>query len=169
MLSTELIPVSSPSPPASPSKHSADPRYAVVAYYDGYDEVVRLLQSGGVDEPTDTMRRTMSGEYLDFMTNATKPRKLTFEGAARIDGYSISSESDVRISILGCENESHMRAFDSGGNEVTAEASGLRARRVVALKGDDGRWRIDRSVSAKYVEAEDWAAQPCMEIKEKPA
>lgn len=158
------------SPETSPSPQDQDVHDAVKAYYDGYDEVIRLLRHGGQKDPTPLMKKTMTGDYLNLMTAVIQPSRY-IRGVDRIDGYSIGAHTRTEISITGCENESKIRVFDSKTNkDITPhENSGLRVRRVVAAKGGDGQWRVDHIVKDSYVDPADWKSQDCMRTTQRPS
>jgi hypothetical protein len=143
---------------------------AVNAYYKGFEEANRIVRAGGAKKPTSTMKQTMSGEYLEFMTAVIQPSDYEIKGEARIDGYAAGAQTSRTIPITGCENETAVKAFDKEtGKDVTVETTGLRMRSLVAVKGADGRWRIDRIVDDEYVAPEDWPTQSCMAVTERPS
>jgi hypothetical protein len=142
---------------------------AVEAYYEGYEEVLRVQKDGGARQPTLVMKRTMTGKYLHLMTGAIQPSRYKVTGASRIDGYSVGSQTPTEIPITGCENETGIKVLDKRtGKEVTRGTTGLRVREVVAVEGQDGRWRIDRIVRDEYFKPADWETRSCMAGTERP-
>lgn len=142
---------------------------AVNAYYEGFEEVSRIVATGGTKKPTLIMKRTMSGQYLQLKSFVIRPSQYKVEGRARIDGYKVGAQTSSKIPITGCENETKVKVVDSKtGDDVSADNSGLRVRHMVAIKGKDGRWRIDQIVRDEYLEPKDWKSAPCMAVRERP-
>jgi hypothetical protein len=142
---------------------------AVNAYYEGFEEVLRVQKDGGAKQATLVMKRTMTGKYLHLMTGAIQPSKYKVTGTSHIDGYSVGPQTPTEIPITGCENETGIKVLDkSSGKAITRRTTGLRVREVVAVKGQDGRWRIDRIVSDEYFTRADWKARSCMAVTERP-
>lgn len=145
-----------------------DRNAAVNAYYDSFVEVLRI-QKSGTKKVTPAVRRTTSGDYLRPMKSAIQDTKYRIEGTSKIEGYSVGSQTSSRIEITGCENDSGITLIDAKtGKPIKQRTSGLRARKVLAVKGDDGRWRIDRFVSEKYFEPDEWADRPCKANRKRP-
>lgn len=169
-LSSRSTPSSvSPSPSSAPAHATDDVEQAVDAYYDGFEEVIDILLDGGSKKPTKIMRETMSGDYLHKKSIVIRPREYTFRGRSRIDGYKIDKQTPSTMVIAGCENETDLEAFHAKtGEEVVPPTTGLRVRYMRAVKGNDGRWRIDRLIRDKYLEADDWSTRPCTETREHP-
>lgn len=161
-------PTSSPTPSMRPEVR--DMYEAVGAYYDGIDELNRVLHNGGAKKPTKVMKRTMTGEYLDFMAAVANLENARVEGSIRIDGYSVGAQKANSIPITGCENERNLKVIDTKtGKVITAESTGLRVRTVTAIKGQDGHWRVSKIIDDKYVEPKDWREQSCQGTTERPS
>lgn len=121
-----------------------------------------MLQHGGAGRATAEMKRTMSGRYLELMAAITKPSDQTIEGSTDIDGHLVGTQTSDQISIIGCENETSIRVLDEDGSDITSDTTGLWVREVMAIRGEDGRWRIDHTVAEQEIHPDDWEDQPCL-------
>lgn len=118
---------------------------------------------------TPTLRRTTSGQYLKIMKSALRQTRYKVKGTSTIEGYVVGKQTPSRIEITGCENQTGITVIDTkNGKTLRPRNSGLRARKVLAVKGDDGRWRIDQFVSEKYFEPDEWADSPCKRNRKRP-
>lgn len=160
-------PVRTPTPSLRPADR--DKYAAVKAYYEAYDEVIAVLKRGGADRPTPTMRATMSGEFLANRKHAITNPGLIAKGTAQVDGYIVKRQKKNRIWMTVCENQRDLHLFSTKtGKEKDLGVTGLLVRDVIAIKGTDGRWRIDETVANEFVAPEDWRDQECMAHTDRP-
>jgi len=148
-------PQSSESPSPSPSEDPAAVDKAAVekAYRSEFAEVNRLEIAGGATKPTKTLLDTASGQNLEhlvaFLKNDHKlgTRQLN---SGRLAGVVAGKGTKTRRDVTACEDYSqvkwlrHGKPLNPGGPRRVVQ-------RATAVKGEDGKWRIDlvRSTAVK--------------------
>jgi hypothetical protein len=121
------------------------------AYRASIAEVSRLAQKGETD-PSPTLKKVSSGEYLDVQLSSLsgiKSRGWTLKGeitiirVTRVGGWNSTS-----LDLLGCEDNSTWRVFDSNGRDVTPVDRPDYIQELTVSKLD-GTWKVVSVVSRK--------------------
>lgn len=151
--STSSEPTGTPTGTSSPSA-STDPaedaaRYAaVVPSFEQYWAVVNeTYLAGGAAEPTQGMRDTMTGNQLQYWTDAFakfKEAENSYEGRNVVvyaNPKSVALKPDGgEAQVEYCVDMSQTKAFDVDGRPLTKE--GLFQKGTAGLLWEKGRWKV---------------------------
>jgi hypothetical protein len=141
----------SPSPKSDPE--AADRAAVENAYRAEFAEVNRLEIAGGATKPTPTLRATASGQNLEhLMTFLKNDHKLGTRqvNSGRLAGVVAGSGTATRRELTACEDYSRVK-WSRHGKPLNPGGPRRVVQRATAIKGKDGKWRIDlvRSTAVK--------------------
>jgi hypothetical protein len=166
-----------PAPPSAPAPTQAastpaesqierqmrlDYEAAEEAYRANIAEQDRIARAGGVYRPTAALKVTAEGEYLSAAVRSLayiKKNGWHGTGSTTILGVARVGWQDKRVSLLSCEDGSHLRLIDDKGNDVTPKGDSRFVQSLTAVERA-GRWRISafESKGVKAFEGESCAA-----------
>lgn len=146
-----ISPASSDPRPASPSPTpTADPAAAdkaaiEKAYRSQFAEFNRLEMAGGATKLTQVLLDTTSGDhrahYLEWLKEdkADDQRQLN---PGKLDGVVVGSGNSKQRNVTACEDYKGVK-ITRHGKLVKPTGSALNLQHATAVKGSDGKWRID--------------------------
>jgi hypothetical protein len=108
------------------------------------DEQSRLYAAGGALEPTQVLKETITGYYLDFITEslrAVKHRGLHASAPTVIVGVEPVGLSGNKVSLKACEDNAHSRVLDRAGKDRTPKMSRQYVQTLTVVK-IEGRWKV---------------------------
>lgn len=143
-------PTSTPTPARSETAEEKKQREAFEAaeraYRANFDEVGRLATKGGINTPTDLMKRTATGSYLDIQMESlrflesedARASQLGTIGWVRHNGYAANE-----LSLLSCEDFSKVVLIESSGATLKPENAGTRiAVQTIKVVRSSGGWKL---------------------------
>jgi hypothetical protein len=160
---------SSPTPAATTPTESQverqmrlDYEAAEKAYRDNIVEQDRLARAGGVHKATPALMSTAEGEYLSATVASLayiKGKGWHGTGSTTILGVAHLGWQEKRVSLMSCEDGSHLRLFDESGRDVTPKGNSRFVQSLSVVRRE-GQWRVSAfdSKSVKVFEGEPCAA-----------
>lgn len=130
------------------SAEEAERWAAIVPAFEEYWDVVNeTYAAGGAAAPTDRMKKTMTGEQLDFWEKSFgnwEEQGRRFEGENQVTWATVafaaigsdSGQADVEF----CVDMSETRAFESNGDALTKDGDFQKG--VAGLEWADNRWKV---------------------------
>jgi hypothetical protein len=174
-LTAACTPEGAPSSTPSPSPAATTPTESQIerqmrldyadaerAYRANIAEQDRLARAGGVRRPTAALRSTAEGEYLSAAVTSlayVKKKGWHGTGSTAILGIAHVGWQQKRVTLMSCEDGSHLRLLDHSENDVTPEGDSRFVQSLSVVRRD-GRWRVStfESKSVKVFEGEPCAA-----------
>jgi hypothetical protein len=159
-------PVPEPSVATSPPESNAEKKQrlafegAEAAYRRNMDEQDRLYAAGGVLEPTQVLKETITGAYLDFITESlrrVKHQGLHLSAPTVIVGVAPVGLSGNKVSMKACEDNAHSRVLDRAGKDRTPKTSRRYVQTLTVVKVE-GRWKV---ADAETQKVDTFRAQDC--------
>lgn len=140
---TSLSPTPSPSP--SVDQDAADKAAVEKAYRTQFAEFNRLEMAGGATKLTKTLLNTTSGEHRRHYLMWLREDKETGQrqlNPAKLVGVTAGSGTSTRRKVTACEDYSDVK-WVRHGKPFKPNGTPRSVQRATALKGKDGKWRID--------------------------
>jgi hypothetical protein len=174
-LAAACIPAPAPTTTPSPTPAATTPSESQIerqmrldyeaaekAYRGNIAEQDRLARAGGVRRPTAALRSTAEGEYLSAAVTSLayiKKKGWHGTGSTAILGIAHVGWQQKRVTLMSCEDGSHLRLLDHSDNDVTPKGDSRFVQSLSVVRRD-GRWRVStfESKSVKVFEGEPCAA-----------
>jgi hypothetical protein len=158
-------PAPEPSVTTSPSESTAEKKQrlafegAEAAYRKNMDEQGRLYAAGGVQEPTQVLKDTSTGQYLAFISRSLRrmnQQGLHMSAPTVIVGVAPIGLSEETVSLKACEDNAHARVLDGAGKDRTPKRS-RRYVQTLSVVSAEGRWKVaeERTQIVESFESQD--------------
>jgi hypothetical protein len=124
------------------------------------DEQGRLFVAGGVLEPTQVLKETTTGAYLDFITESLRRIKhqgLHASAPTVIVGVAPVGLSGNEVSLKACEDNARSRVLDRAGKDRSPKTSRRYVQTLTVVKVE-GRWKVADGETQKV---DTFRAQDC--------